>query len=122
MPTSTIESGNIAETLACAYLQQQGLTLLTRNFRSRYGEIDLIMREGNTLVFIEVRARKQHNLVDSLQSVNASKQKKLIKTALYYLQKNSKLMDYPARFDVIAITNRHAESDINWIKDAFQTH
>lgn len=122
MPTSTIESGNIAENLACEYLQQQGLTLLARNFRSRYGEIDLIMRDGNTLVFIEVRARKQHNLVDSLQSVNASKQKKLIKTALYYLQKNSKLMDYPARFDVIAITNRPAASDINWIKDAFQTH
>lgn len=122
MPTSTIESGKTAENLACDYLQQQGLILLARNFRSRYGEIDLILREGNTIVFTEVRARKKNNLVDSLQSVNASKQKKLIKTALYYLQTNSKLMDYPARFDVIAITNSHAESQINWIKDAFQTH
>lgn len=121
MPTSTLESGNIAENLACDYLQQQGLILLVRNFRSRYGEIDLIMRDDNTIVFAEVRARKQHNLVDSLQSVNASKQKKLIKTALYYLQINQKLMDYPARFDVIAITNSHTESHINWIKDAFQT-
>jgi putative endonuclease len=121
MPTSTLESGKTGENLACDYLQQQGLTLLARNFRSRYGEIDLIMRDGSTVVFVEVRARQQHNLVDSLQSINASKQKKLIKTALYYLQTHSKLMDYPARFDVIAITNQPAASQINWIKDAFQT-
>ena len=118
-PTS-IQVGNAAETLACDYLQQRGLILLTRNYRAPCGELDLIMRDHDHIVFVEVRFRRNHRYGSGADSVTAAKQDKLIKTALYYLQQHPKQAKYPLRFDVISISAVVNQMNIEWIKDAFQ--
>lgn len=121
----TNASGEKAERLAEQFLSERGLILQVRNFNRPCGEIDLIMRDGEYLVFVEVRKRARGNRVSACESVDWRKQKRLIKTAQWYLQ-SSKLLDrYPCRFDVIAIGDRDAReqklenSEIVWIKDAF---
>ena len=107
--------GQQAEKHALAYLEKYGLKLITQNFHSRRGEIDLIMEDENTLVFVEVRYRKSAKYGSAIESVNAQKQKRIIHTAQYYIQQNTG--SYSAyRFDVIGIN----PNNINWIKDAFQ--
>jgi len=118
-PTS-LQVGNEAETLACDYLQQRGLKLLTRNYRAPYGELDLIMRDHDHMVFVEVRFRRHLRYGSGAESVTAAKQDKLIKTALYYLQQHPKQAKYSARFDVISISAAEGQTDVEWIKDAFQ--
>lgn len=108
--------GQQAEAVACDYLKQHGLTLLAKNFRCRLGEIDLIMREQETLVFIEVRYRRGKAYGSGAESVTFSKRKKLWLTAQYYLLQQRLADRVPCRFDVIAISNH---SQIEWIRDAF---
>lgn len=111
--------GATAEKVALDYLRQQGLILVEKNFHSRQGEIDLIMKEGNSLVFIEVRCRKDKAQVSAAESVTPQKKRKIYKTAQYYLQ----TFDEPpsCRFDVIAMTHNPQNSryTIDWIKQAF---
>jgi putative endonuclease len=114
----TQQVGHKVEKLVCRYLQQQGLSLITQNFFTLFGELDLIMQEGTTLVFVEVRYRKTTHIVSGLESVNSQKQKKLIHSAQYYLQKNPQWQS--ARFDVVAVSPGKTSHDIDWIKDAFQ--
>lgn len=116
---NTRETGKFAEDLACRYLQKQGMTLLSRNFNSRYGEIDLVMQDTDSLVFVEVRYRNTHGLVDGIASVNTGKQQKLIRTAQYYLQQNKVGIDTNARFDIISVTHKHNQPEISWLKNAF---
>jgi len=115
----TQATGKYAEDLALAYLTKQGLKLLSRNFTSRYGEIDLIMRDKEYLVFVEVRYRTHHQLVDGVTSVDTRKQQRLIRTAHYYLQVNKVNVDTSARFDIISITHKQDDTDIEWLKNAF---
>ena len=112
------ETGVRAEDIARRHLEQRGLKTRTKNYRCRLGEIDLIMEEGNTLVFVEVRYRRSTDFGSAAESVNRLKQRKLIKTAEHYLN-NSALPEPPCRFDVLAISGRNLENVI-WIKDAFQ--
>ena len=115
---SAVERGAAWEEFALHHLQQQGLILLDRNYRCRMGELDLIMRDGNTVVFIEVRYRKSNAFGSAAESVGAHKQARLLKAASHYLQKNN-FPDEPAcRFDVVAISGQKGES-LEWIKDAF---
>lgn len=116
----TQTTGKHAEDLACQYLNQQGLHLLERNFNSRFGEIDLVMRDRDTTVFIEVRFRQHDDIVDPLSSIDHRKQLKLIRTARYYLQQQPRSDLSPARFDVIAITVQGGQHRIQWIKNAFE--
>lgn len=116
----TQTSGKQAEDRACQYLQQQGLHLLERNYTTRFGEIDLVMRDKDTTVFVEVRYRKQNNVVDPLSSIDLRKQQKLIRTARAYLQQKRDFAHTPARFDVIAITMQDTQQQIQWIKNAFE--
>ncbi len=117
----TQKKGQQAETLACEFLSDKGLKLITKNYHCRYGEIDLIMQQDQTIVFVEVRSRKSNSLVDSASSVNWSKQQKLQRTAENYLQKNNVHSSIPARFDVIAVTNNKDKStQIDWIQNAFE--
>ena len=118
-PPTTGVIGADAEELACRFLLQQGLKLIERNFQVAQGEVDLIMRDQDILAFIEVRFRKHTQFGSGADTVTRSKQAKLIKTALRYLQAHPKLAKLPARFDVISIS-AGAEPDIEWIKDAFQ--
>lgn len=109
--------GQEAERIACAYLERQGLALVQANYHCRYGEIDLIMREGDDLVFVEVRMRSDAAYGGALESVGPGKRRKLTRTALHYLQRNGPNVN--ARFDVVAI---EAASTINWIRNAFDAH
>ncbi|MDN2663634.1 YraN family protein [Psychromonas sp. 14N.309.X.WAT.B.A12] len=105
-----------AEQQALAFLQKQGLLLMCQNFYCRFGEIDLIMSDQGTLVFIEVRYRKNQDFGGATASITPQKQRKLIKTAKHYL---SQLDDEPyCRFDVIAISESAIQPQ--WIQDAFQ--
>lgn len=112
--------GEQAENMACEYLTQQGLELLDRNYRCGHGEIDLIMQEGEFLVFVEVRYRLHKSHGSPLESVTRHKQIKLIKAATHYLQRKKLIDKALCRFDVIALDNLNSNSDLIWIKDAFQ--
>ena len=121
---TTREQGQYTESLACQYLEDKGYKLIERNFHCRFGEIDLIMQKNDSLVFVEVRYRRSNNFGSGAESVTASKQSKLIKTASAYLQQHAKLNKYSARFDVISIagpieTNNIKDIDFNWIENAF---
>ena len=110
------QRGNKAEQQALRYLLNQGLTHLESNFRSRFGEIDLILQDQETLVFVEVRFRKQALHGGAAASVDRYKQQKLIKTGLTYLQKQAP--DAICRFDVIAIEEK---GKLEWIRNAFDS-
>jgi putative endonuclease len=109
-----IARGRVAERSAEAFLVAQGLVLRARNFRRRFGEIDLIMRDGESLVFIEVRMRESRSLVSAAESIDFRKRRKLLLTAEAYLQASG--WDGPSRFDVVLVDHEHA---IEWITDAF---
>ena len=110
----TIESGNLNEQIACEYLISKGLTLVTTNYHSRYGEIDLIMRDADTWVFVEVRYRRANRFGGAAMSVTKAKQRKIALTALIFLQRNKKT-ESNCRFDVVAISPKGTE----WIKSSF---
>lgn len=108
--------GQHAEKIACEYLQQQGLVLIDKNYHCRLGEIDLIMEHDDTLVFVEVRYRKNNLYGDAKESVTYKKQQKLQKAALHFLQQHK---NRNARFDVIAITGENKQQSFEWIQNAF---
>ncbi|MCF6190299.1 MAG: YraN family protein [Cocleimonas sp.] len=113
--TSRKKRGNKAEQQACKHLQNNGLTLLEKNFSTKAGEVDLIMRDGETLVFVEVRYRKNTDYGGAAASVTVKKQQRIIKAALAYQQKH--LPQSSMRFDVVAIEGDNG--DIDWITSAF---
>lgn len=107
--------GNRAEQIAAMYLQQNGLILLGKNYSCRFGEIDLIMRDGKTLVFVEVRLRHDSRFGGAGASITSVKQQKLKRTAEHYLQQHG---TGSCRFDAILMTEPDVEH-IEWIKNAF---
>ena len=112
-------TGDYFEKQACRHLKQQGLTLEAKNINFRFGEIDLIMRDKEQLVFIEVRFRQSNKFGGSAASVDKSKQTKLIKTAQLYLLKHYKNQPPSCRFDVIAFEGSKDNLKTQWIKNAF---
>ncbi|MDJ0805555.1 MAG: YraN family protein [Gammaproteobacteria bacterium] len=110
--------GNSAEQQARRHLERQGLKLLSTNYRCKRGEVDLIMWDRETLVFVEVRYRKSDRYGSAVETVTSLKQNRLIFAARQYLQENR--TDAPCRFDVVGITGRNADQ-VEWIKNAFQT-
>lgn len=108
------------EELAIAYLQQQGLRLLQRNFRCAAGEIDLIMQHREMLVFVEVRFRGNKDYGGAVATITRDKQLKLLRAARYFLLSNKTHQQYPCRFDVVGITPGTSNSPcFNWIENAF---
>lgn len=112
-------TGKRAEDFALTYLTEQGLRLITRNFSCRMGEIDLIMADGNDLIFVEVRYRKNAHFGSALESIDQKKQLRLIRCASYYLTTHR--VNQPTRFDVIALSPDNGQLAVQWITDAFQT-
>lgn len=112
------KKGEAAEQAALKYLQQQGLRLITRNYRCRQGEIDLIMADGNQLAFIEVRYRKNSLFGSAAESVTTAKQRRIIAAASHYLTSSGKNMN--CRFDVVALSGDQG-GKFEWIQNAFQT-
>lgn len=112
--------GAFGEGLACEYIAECGYRVLERNFNCKVGEIDIIAAQKDTIVFIEVKTRSSEKYGLPSEAVSTAKQRKIVKTALYYLQSN-KLLDYMCRFDVIEIiADEENKYKINLIKDAFQ--
>ncbi|CCO48853.1 putative Restriction endonuclease, type II-like [Vibrio nigripulchritudo SOn1] len=109
--------GEKYEALASKHLTGKGLSLIESNFNTKVGELDLIMSEQNTLVFVEVKYRKQSQFGHAAEMVTPAKQKKIVKTAMLWLRKNN-LSPYNTdfRFDVVAIHDNGR--DIEWIKNA----
>ena len=109
-------SGALAEQLAAQYLQRQGLKPLKANYRCPFGEIDLIMQDGETCVFAEVRLRSQTTFGGAAASIDARKQAKLIRTAQHYLATLKHIP--PCRFDAVLMQSTDIKQ-IEWIKNAF---
>lgn len=110
--TARQRTGDDAEDRALAYLQAQGLQLIQRNFRCKGGEIDLILRENATIVFVEVRARASSAFGGAVASVTAAKQRRLLLAAQVWLQGQSGLP--PCRFDVVALEG----GQLQWLRNA----
>lgn len=108
-------SGVAAEQAACQFLQQQGLNLVARNYRCRQGELDLIMLDKQTLVFVEVRLRSHSTFGGAVASVTAAKQRKLIQAARHFLSQYAE--SRPCRFDILAF--EPSQPTPIWIRHAF---
>ena len=117
-PTN-LSRGHKAEELACTRLQQQGLRLSARNYRSPYGEIDLIMQERDTLVFVEVRYRSNADFGTPAETVDTRKQARLRATAEHYLQNTPRASKKACRFDIVAITGDGEHGDFCWLRNVF---
>lgn len=111
--------GKKSESLAVRYLKKNGYKILERNYRNKLGEIDIIAKEGETLVFVEVKARKTHVFGNPKWAVTSKKQRKISMVALYYL-KASKQAHVKARFDVVALSLAEKSPQIEIIKNAFE--
>lgn len=107
-------AGEAAEDHALRWLQARGLDLVERNFRCKAGEIDLILREGQTLVFVEVRQRADRRFGGAAASVTPAKQRRLLLAAQFYLQRLR--TSPPCRFDVVAIDG----GELSWLKNAIE--
>lgn len=108
-------NGAQAESLACAHLELGGLKLITRNYRCPQGEIDLVMQDGDVLVFVEVRYRQSNAFGSPAETIDRRKQARLRAAANHYLVKYA--IDRACRFDVVAMSGR--EACIEWLRDAF---
>lgn len=113
-----LADGQIWEFRAEQFLLRQGLILITRNFSSRSGEIDLIMRDDTHIAFVEVRYRRNVRFGGAIRSITLTKQRKLIKCAQAFLVKNPMWATWPCRFDVIAYDARGG-GEPQWIQAAF---
>ncbi len=111
-----MSTGALAEQQAEQYLQSQGLELIVRNYRSRFGEIDLIMLDGSSLVFVEVRMRRNAGFGGAAASIDAQKRQRIIRTAHQYLAGLAHTP--PCRFDAILMDDANGEN-LQWLKNAF---
>lgn len=114
-----LRRGVLAEQLAGDFLEAQGLRPISRNFRTPQGEIDLIMRDGDVIVFVEVRSRTSNSFLHAEESIDGRKRKHLILAGQRYLQMNRQSDCAICRFDVIIVTGDGENRKIKWLKRAF---
>lgn len=115
---SNKDFGNRGERLAVKFLRRQGYKILERNFRLKSGEIDVIAKDGDQIVFVEVKTRSSNNQEFLRASINRAKERRIAKTASYYLGKE-KYHGLKGRFDVVLIVNNNGRPNIEHIKNAF---
>lgn len=120
--SNTRQQGQASEQLACQHLQHQGLRLLTQNWHCRQGELDMVMLDGDTVVFVEVRYRRHAAWGGAVESVDARKRARLAAAAQHFLLQESRWAKHPCRFDVVAISpDDHSHPRLDWIQNAFET-
>ncbi len=119
MKIQKVARGRWAEKIACDYLLAQGLQLLQCNYQCRGGEIDLIMQQHTTLIFVEVRYRQSNHFMHALESIDLKKQQHLITAATHFLQQSPALQTCACRFDVVSLMGKLEPLQIQWIKNAF---
>ncbi|MCX7913213.1 MAG: YraN family protein [Thermodesulfovibrionales bacterium] len=105
------------EDIAIAYLKRKGYCILNRNYKTPYGEVDIITKDNDTIVFVEVKSRSTLSYGEPFESVDYRKQERLRKSALFYLK--SLKQERAVRFDVISILLKNGEHEIRHIKEAF---
>lgn len=110
--------GTLGESVAVRALKNAGYKILDINYRCKLGEIDVIAREGGTLVFVEVKARRSNRFGNPKMAVTQKKQRKVSMVALEYLKRNG-ISDEKARFDVVAVSLRSSQPDVEIIRNAF---
>jgi putative endonuclease len=113
------QKGSLGEEVAVEFLKQHGLQVQAQNVRCPLGEIDLVARDGKTLVFVEVKSRFAAGYGVPQELVSRTKQRRLTRLARWYL-KQHRLENQPARFDVVAIRWQDARPEITWIPNAFE--
>lgn len=114
-PSPTTQRGLAAESLALGHLEAQGMTCIGRNYRCRLGELDLIMRDGAELVFVEVRYRADSVLGGAADTIGPAKKRRLLRAARHYLMTHD--LDVPCRIDVVAIDGDHLEWIVNAVEE-----
>ena len=107
--------GKPAEDRALQYLQDQGLTLLARNWRCKLGELDLVMRDGDTVAVIEVRSRGRADYGSAAETVNHHKQVRIVRATKLWLMRRPELLEQPLRFDVVTLD----AGRLDWRREAF---
>lgn len=113
-------AGEVGEQLALEHLERRGLRLLARNVHARGGEIDLVMLDGATLVFVEVRSRSAHGLVGAMESITPAKRRRLLMAAQTFLAQHPQHAARPCRFDVVGITRDGGRTTLEWAANAFE--
>lgn len=112
--------GNNAEKIAARYFKKNGFTIVCKNYYCRFGEIDLITKKDDILIFVEVKYRINNDFGRPEEFVTHKKQQKIIITAQDFLQKHQQYADYfTFRFDILAISGRINDYKIDWIQSAF---
>lgn len=117
--TSRTEAGAGAERLAARHLERAGLKLLARNYRSPFGEIDLVMQQDDTLVFVEVRFRARSDFGTPAETVDRRKQARLRACAEHFLQRDRRHSKRSCRFDIVAVTPAPEGERVEWLRNAF---
>lgn len=117
---AALNNGYRSELLAKHFLESQGLNLIASNVRYKFGEIDLVMREQNTIVFVEVKYRRHKHFGGAVQSLGVAQIRRLKLSARAWLQKHDPKFQNPCRFDLVAINSGFSVSDCVWIKNIFQ--
>lgn len=107
--------GSEYEALAVSYMEEHGIQILARNYRCRQGEIDIVGKEDQYLLFVEVKYRKNLQAGYPSEAVTVAKQKRIYQSARYYLYENHLSEDIPIRFDVVAILGK----EVQYIRNAF---
>jgi len=113
------ESGKLAEEAAVNFLKEKGYKILSRNFKTKLGEVDVVARDRDTYCFIEVKSRNSDRFGLPQEAVSVLKQRQISKAALGYLKKN-RLLNEKARFDVVSIMYQNSSPVIDLIKNAFE--
>ena len=120
MTTSTRARGARWERAAERFLEARGLRLVCRNFHGKVGEIDLVMLDGPTLVFIEVRYRASSGFGSPASTVTPVKQRRVVRAAQRFLQSEQRFAAQPCRFDVVAVVLQEGRPVMKWIRSAFE--
>ena len=116
---TTASVGAQFEALAAWHLERAGLRVVERNWHSRYGELDLVMRDGEVLVFVEVRYRRDSRFGGGAASVGPGKRAKLVRAAQGFLEAHPALARLPCRFDVVAFDGKAVAPTLDWQRAAF---
>lgn len=111
--------GKFGENLAVRFLKKQGYQIICRNYRTKFGEIDIIAKDADALVFVEVKSRRSSTFGHPKYSITHEKQKRISKTALCYLKENDQ-SNSRARFDVVTVTSIDKKTNVEIIKNAFE--
>src|SRR5512138_1788338 len=116
----SVRSGERWEDVAARYLERHGLAILMRNYRCKLGELDLVCRDADSLVIVEVRARARTSFTAALESIGPRKRRRIVQATRHLLLRRSVWSRQPVRFDVVAIDGIDTASpEIAWIKNAF---